>query len=173
MGRTRTFEWVEHQKHVDIFSLWGHCSPGICSFRPDSERASLSQGSKSADNVRNDDGTRTGCFTMTMRRHTLLCLCRDFWLLKTRLGPPPSLLAWFGPLRFLRVSEIEIKAKRATFPGCHWNSGTVADRPTCHSKTSCSIDGRYDKCIQHFGWKTWKEDLGVNGGIILEWMLGK
>jgi hypothetical protein len=21
MGRTRTFEWVEHQKHVDIFSL--------------------------------------------------------------------------------------------------------------------------------------------------------
>jgi hypothetical protein len=48
-------------------------------------------------------------------------------------GPPPSLLAWFGPLRFFLVSENEIEA---SFAGCHWNSETIADCPTRDSKKS-------------------------------------
>jgi hypothetical protein len=39
-------------------------------------------------------------------------------------------------LRFLLVSGNEVEAKKALFPGCHWNSGTVADRPTRDSKKS-------------------------------------
>jgi hypothetical protein len=89
-----------------------------------------------AENVWNDGGTRTGCFTMTMRRRTPLCLCSDFWPLKTWLWSPTSLFTWFGPLQFLLVSENEIEAKRASFPGGHWNSGKIADRPTRDSKKS-------------------------------------
>jgi len=38
--------------------------------------------------------------------------------------------------------------------------------------------GRDEKCIQHFGWKTYREkdhleDQGTDGKIILEWILGK
>jgi hypothetical protein len=51
-------------------------------------------GSKSTENVRNDGGTRTGCFTVTMRLRTLLC--SDFWPLKTWLWSPTllTLLIW-------------------------------------------------------------------------------
>jgi hypothetical protein len=53
-------------------------------------------GKKSTENVRNDGGTRTGCFTMTMRRFTLLCLCSNFWPLKKSLWSPTLLtrLIW-------------------------------------------------------------------------------
>jgi hypothetical protein len=40
---------------------------------------------------------------------------------------------------------------------------------------TCNTDGRDEKCIQYFGWKTsveeHSEDLGVNGRIIVEWIL--
>jgi hypothetical protein len=55
--------------------------------------------------------------------HCSLRTCRNFWELKTWLWPPPSLLASFGPLRFLFVCEKETAATRALFPGCFRNSG--------------------------------------------------
>jgi hypothetical protein len=48
----------------------------------------------------------------------------------------PSLLTRFGPLRFLLISENEIEANRASFPGYHRNSGTIAERPTRDSEKS-------------------------------------
>jgi hypothetical protein len=47
---------------------------------------------------------------------------------------PPLLLAWFGPLWIFLVYVNEIESKRASFPGCHWNSGTITDRPMSSSK---------------------------------------
>jgi len=42
---------------------------------------------------------------------------------------------------------------------------------------ACSTHGRNEKCIQDFGWNTWRgdhsEDLGVDGNVILECILGK
>jgi hypothetical protein len=42
---------------------------------------------------------------------------------------------------------------------------------------TCSTHGRGEKCIQYFGWKfegkRLLEDLDVNGGIILEWIVWK
>jgi len=41
----------------------------------------------------------------------------------------------------------------------------------------CSMQGRDKKCIQNFYWKTkgrdHAEDLGIDGKIILNWILGK
>jgi hypothetical protein len=50
--------------------------------------------------------------------------------------PHPPYSPWFDPLRFLLVSENEIEAKRASFPGCHRNSGIIADSPTRDTKMS-------------------------------------
>jgi hypothetical protein len=39
---------------------------------------------------------------------------------------------------------------------------------------ACSMYGRYEKRIQNFGRKTWKdhaEDLGIDGKTLLEWIL--
>jgi hypothetical protein len=58
------------------------------------------------------------------------------WFIHHGCGPPTPLLAWFGPLWFLLVSENEIPAKRVSFPGCLWNSGTITDHPTSDSKMS-------------------------------------
>jgi hypothetical protein len=42
---------------------------------------------------------------------------------------------------------------------------------------ACRTDGRDEKCLQYFGWKTegrdYSEHLDVDGRIILEWILGK
>jgi hypothetical protein len=38
---------------------------------------------------------------------------------------------------------------------------------------ACSTHGRDEKCIHYFGWKTGREDLGVDEKIILEWIIGK
>ena len=63
---------------------------------------------------------RSSCFgfLQTSRRK------RHLWELKTRLWPPPSLLASFGPLRFLSVSQNKMAPTTALFPGCSWNPGT-------------------------------------------------
>jgi hypothetical protein len=42
----------------------------------------------------------------------------------------------------------------------------------------CSTYGRDEKCIQYSGWKNLKgkdclEDLGIDGKVILEWIIGK
>lgn len=39
--------------------------------------------SKSTENIWNDGGTWTGCFTLSVCWHTLLYQCRNFWLLTT------------------------------------------------------------------------------------------
>jgi len=36
-----------------------------------------------------------------------------------------------------------------------------------------SINGRDEKCVQNFDRKTWREDIGVDWKIILEWILEK
>jgi hypothetical protein len=41
---------------------------------------------------------------------------------------------------------------------------------------ACSTNARDEKCVQQFGRETWKdhsEDLGEDGRITLEWILGK
>jgi hypothetical protein len=48
-----------------------------------------------------------------MRRRKLLLSEQRFLTFKK--GSPPSLLALFGPLRFILVSENETEAKRASF----------------------------------------------------------
>jgi hypothetical protein len=35
------------------------------------------------------------------------------------------------------------------------------------------MHGRYGKCIQNFGQKTCREDMGIDGRIMLKWILGK
>jgi len=44
-------------------------------------------------------------------------------------------------------------------------------------RRACSTHGRDEKCIQHFGYKTWREknleDLVADRSIILEWILQK
>jgi len=42
---------------------------------------------------------------------------------------------------------------------------------------ACSAHGRYEKCVQYLGWKTWRKEitwkiLGIDGEIILDWILG-
>jgi hypothetical protein len=38
---------------------------------------------------------------------------------------------------------------------------------------ACSTHGRDEKCIQHFGTETWREDLCVDEVIMSEEILGK
>jgi hypothetical protein len=35
---------------------------------------------------------------------------------------------------------------------------------------ACSMHGKYGKCVQNFGHKTRREDLGIDGRIILKYV---
>jgi hypothetical protein len=117
---------VEHQEHGgDLFLLLGHYSPGICSSRPNGEphyyldvlkRLRKQVCRKRPKQRRNQDRLLR---TTTMRRRTLLCLCSGVWPLETWLWSPTLLTVLIQSLGTYFVSENEIEAKRASFPGCH------------------------------------------------------
>jgi hypothetical protein len=111
MGRTQTFEWFSRFKRgsniKSMLVIFFDCE-GIVhqKFVPPSQTVNQHYylevlkrlRSKSAKNARNDGETKTGCFTMTVRRPTLLCLCSDFWPLKTWLWSPTLLTPLIWPL---------------------------------------------------------------------------
>jgi hypothetical protein len=69
-----------------------------------------------AENVRNDGGTRTGCFTMTMRRRTLLCLCGDFLAAKNMaVVPHPPYSPDLAPSDFFLFLRMKSKLKVRRF----------------------------------------------------------
>jgi hypothetical protein len=90
---------VEHQEHAsDLFWLWGHCSPGICSSRPDGEPASLPSGFEASE------GASPPKTSGTMAEPGLVASSAQRFLAayKHVCGPttPPPLFVWFGPCDF-------------------------------------------------------------------------
>ena len=106
-------------------------------------------GCKSTKNIQNNGRTSTGQHTMTMPKHTLVCHCSSFWLLKTWLVfPYPPYWPDLALCDFFLFSRM-IAAKRISFPGYPWYSGAVTDYSTCGFKVSSSGDISSDKCWTH------------------------
>jgi hypothetical protein len=68
--------------------------------------------------------------------HSSLSVQRFLATKNMAVVPHPPYSPDLVPCDFFLVSENGIEAKRASFPGYHWNSGTTADRPTRDSKKS-------------------------------------
>lgn len=107
-------------------------------------------GSRSAGNIWNDGRTRIRWFTITVHwsHHTVKAAVFGCWnmIMVAHLKCLPNSA---GRLWFL-VSKTEVAAMRMLFPSHPWNSGTVTDHPTHHSKTvSSSGASRNGRCAGH------------------------
>jgi len=155
-------EGIIHQKFVP---------PGQTVNQHNNRQVLELRGSKSAHNVPNDSETKTGWFTVTMRRRTLLCQRASFWTLTRGCDSTRFLLERSGSLWFILVSENEIVTFMASIPGCTEYSRTMADCPTCDFKNSLSaVTAAVEKIpnrLHAFGWGQQQQIKKMYGCISL------